>query len=166
MADKYIDIELEGEEKIHLALVQQEHRQQGVLREMIKELGDVAALTLIASVPQYNNYIMNQIGRDGPTWMPGGAGGGGEWKSIVGVKEGRSQHPIYVEFGTGIYAGGSLIFPRVKKALAFKKRGEEQGRFIVRYWVSGQRGQHYFYRTWEIVNAVARARVLARNLYD
>ena len=69
------------------------------------------AITLIASVPQYNNYIMNQIDRDGPTWMPGGAGGGGEWKAIVGIKEGGSQHPLYVEFGTGIYAGGGLIYP-------------------------------------------------------
>ena len=171
---KYIDIEIEGEEKIILAMERMEQRQQRNLREMIDELANTASLTLIALTPQYNNYIMNQIHRDGPTWMPGGAGGGGEWKAIVGVKEGASKHPLYVEFGTGVYAGKGLIFAKGvtgltgkrQKVMAFKKRGEGGGKWIVRYWTRGQRGQHYFSRTWIVTNAVAASRTLVRNLYD
>ena len=175
MADRFIEIEIENEEKIILALERMQERQQRNLREMVNELANTASLTLIALTPQYNNYIMNKIDRDGPVWMPGGAGGGGEWKAIVGVKEGESKHPLYVEFGTGIYGGkGRLIFASGVHGLtgarqgvmAFKKRGEGGGKWIVRYWVRGQRGQRYFSRTWQVTNAVARSRILARNLYD
>ena len=74
-----------------LALRVMKERQQRKLREMMMELSNVASLTLISLVPQYHNYLMNHIDREGPTWMPGGAGGGGEWKVIVGIKEGTSQ---------------------------------------------------------------------------
>ena len=171
MADKYIYIELEGEDKIILGLERMQVRMQGKLREMIDELAHLAEDALVAFVPTYSLYILDQIDREGPVWMPGGAGGGGEWKAIVGVQEGASRHPIYAEFGTGIYAGKGLIWAsgvtgltgRYQGVMTFQKRGEPR-RF--RYWVKGQRGQHYMYRTWQITNAVARARVLARSIYE
>lgn len=169
MADKFIEIKVEDEHDIILRLEQQEEHQRQGLREMVNELVNVASVALIMHVPQYSSYIMNHIDRAGPTWMPGGAGGGGEWKAIVGIKEGTSRHPIYVEFGTGIYAGKGLIFAhgvnrltgKIQKVMAFEKHGEPT-RF--RYWVRGQKGQHYFYETWRTTNAIAAARVLGQRI--
>lgn len=172
MADRYIDIEIEGEEKIFLALERQENRQREEIRNIIDDLSDFATIFLIGAVPQYNNYIMNHIGRDHVTWMPGGAGGGGEWKSIVGVKKGSSNHPLYVEQGTGIYGGrGNLIYAagvtrltgKRQKVMVFEKRGEP-ARF--RYWIYGQRGKRYFYLTWQALQAAARVRVLSGSIND
>jgi hypothetical protein len=172
MADKFVEIEIENEERIIHSLERMEERVRGRARETIEDLTNATALTLIGATPMHNTYIMQHIDRDGPVWMPGGAGGGGEWKSIVGIKEGTSRHPIYVEFGTGIYAGRGLIWAsgvkgltgRYQSVMAFKKRGEGEGKWIVRYWTRGQRGQHYFYRTWQILNAVAEARIASRRI--
>ena len=172
MADKYIEIKIEDEKDIILGLERMEARQQRKLREIMVELSNVASLSLISLVPQYSNYIMNQINREGPTWMPGGAGGGGEWKGIVGVREGASRHPLYVEFGTGIYAGRGLIWARRggliltgrrQSVMTFQKQGEPRK---FRYWIRGQRGQHYFYTTWQALNAYARVRMSATDLYS
>jgi hypothetical protein len=170
MADKFIEIDVQGEDKIQAALHAQEARQSQGLRELVDDLADVASVSLIMNVPRYNDYIMNHIAREGPVWMPGGAGGGGEWKAIVGIKEGDSRHPLYVEFGTGIYAGRGLIWAtagpgfltgKYAPVMTFEKRGEPR-RF--RYWMKGQKGQHYFYLTWRVLNAIAMARVAAKRL--
>jgi hypothetical protein len=124
-------------------------------------------------VPQYNGYTMRHIDRDGPTWMPGGAGGGGEWHGIVGIKEGTSRHPIYAEFGTGIYAGKGLIWPagirrlsgKYQPVMRFEKRGEGGGKGIYRYWIKGQRGQHYFYQTWRVLQAHMAARIARKRMF-
>jgi hypothetical protein len=170
MADKFIDIHIEGEDKIQTALRVQGARQEANLRDLVDELADVASLALIMNVPRRSDYILNHIAREGAAWMPGGAGGGGEWKAIVGIKEGRSRHPLYVDQGTGIYAGRGLIWStqgpgaltgKYAPVMTFQKQGEPR-RF--RYWTKGQKGQHYFYLTWRILNAVAEARILAKKL--
>src|SRR4051812_42254508 len=172
MADKYIDIDIEGEEKIIAGLERMEHRIHGEAREIVAELANITSLALISTVKQHNGYLIEHIDSDGPTWFPGGPGGGGEWKSIVGIKAGASKHPIYVEFGTGIYAGRGLIWASGVKGLtgkyqavqSFRKRGEGGGKPIVRYWTRGQRGQHYFYNTWRLLNVVAAARIQAHRI--
>jgi hypothetical protein len=165
MANKqYIDFEVKGEEKIILALERQEVQQQANLRELVDDLATFSAFWLISHVPVYDSYLMRHIDRDGPQWFPGGAGGGGEWKAVVGIKDGRSRHPEYVEFGTGIYAGKGRVYPVTKSALAFRKRGEGGGKQIVRAWTRGQRPQQYFYITWRSLNAYAAAKVAAKRL--
>lgn len=169
--DKFIEIDIENEEKIIASLERMELRIRGQAREMVNELANVTSLTLIGLVPNYDGYLMEHIDRDGPVWFPGGAGGGGEWKAVVGIKQGDSRHPIYVEMGTGIYAGRGLIWAegvkgltgRYQKVMTFQKRGEPR-RF--RYWVSGQRPQRYFYSTWRILNAVAAARIFGHRIID
>jgi hypothetical protein len=170
MADKFIEIDIEGEDKIQASLKVQEARYTAQLHELLDELADVASVALIMNVPRHNDYILNHIAREGPAWMPGGAGGGGEHKAIVGIKEGTSRHPIYVEFGTGIYAGRGLIWStqgpgaltgRYGPVMTFEKHGEPR-RF--RYWIQGQKGQHYFYLTWRVLNAIAAARIAAKKL--
>ena len=170
MADKdFIDIEIEGEEKILLALDRQQERMQDQLRDLVDELATFSAFWLISHVPVYDTYIMRHIDRDGPVWMPGGAGGGGEWRSVVGIKEGTSRHPIYVEQGTGIYAGKGLIWAsgvkgltgRYQNVMTFQKHGEPRK---YRPWVRGQRPQQYFYLTWRALNAFATAKIAARRI--
>lgn len=169
--DKFIDIHVEGEEKIQAALRAQGIRQEANLRELVDDLADVASIALIAAVPRHNDYIMNHIDRDGAVFVPGGAGGGGEWKAIVGIKEGTSRHPIYVEFGTGIYGGRAPIFSRTYGLMPMEKGSPEVdyrgrvSRVKFRRMVRGQKGQHYFYLTWRVLNAVAEARILARKLF-
>lgn len=172
MADKYIDIEIEGEEKIILALERMEDRNNRKARELVDELSKFTENMLTIMVPTYNLYLFRHIARDGPVWMPGGAGGGGEWKAIVGIKEGESRHPLYVEFGTGIYGNrGSLIWAsgvkgltgRYQKVMTFEKRGE--GRKF-RYWTQGQKPQRYMYLTWGALKALARERLAEHRLFD
>lgn len=167
---KFIEIDIEGEDKIQLALKAQGARQEAGLRELVDELSAAAEMTLVGLAPRSSNYILEHIGREGPVWMPGGAGGGGEWKAIVGIKEGTSKHPLYVDQGTGIYAGQGLIWAtqgpgyltgKYAPVMTFQKEGEPR-RF--RYWTRGQRGQRYFYMTWRVLNALAHARILAKKL--
>lgn len=171
MADKFIEIEVENEDHIRREIEQMEDRTERWARSLIDDLTKLAESTLTLMVPTYNLYIFRHISRDGPMWMPGGAGGGGEWKSIVGIKEGESRHPLYAEFGTGIYAGRDLIWAdgvkgltgQYQKVMTFEKRGE--GRKF-RYWIKGQKPQRYMYLTWGVVNAFARELIAEKKLFN
>ena len=172
MADEsFIDIHIENEEYILKAIERQEHHVQRWARDLIDDLTKVAESTLTLTVPTYNLYLFRHIAHDGPMWMPGGAGGGGEWKSIIGIKEGESRHPLYVEFGTGIYGGRGLIWAegvkgltgRYQKVMTFEKRGEPR-RF--RYWIQGQKPQRYMYYTWGVVNAFAIELIGEKKLFN
>jgi len=170
MADKFIDIQVshEDEEKILHALRRVEDNAHAQSREFVNDMARCAQRWLVTTVPVHDGYLLKHIQREPPTWLPGGAGGGGEWEAIVGIKGGRSFHPWYVEFGTGIYAGRGMIYPRISKALRLEKRPPEidsKGR-ITRYkfrrWVRGQEGQHYFYETWRALNIYAVPRLPSR----
>jgi hypothetical protein len=165
---KYVTIKLEGEEKISAALRSHEERGSAQLRELVDDLADVAGIALIAHVPRgSSDYILEHVDRDGPLWMPGGAGGSGEWKAIVGIKKGHSRHPIYVEEGTGIYAGRSEWGGRpmpMTKAFPESDPGGPASKTKFRQYVKGQRPQKYFYMTWRTLNAVVAARIAARKI--
>ena len=167
MADRFFEMEVENEDRIMHSLVQIEENNQRRARELIDELSKFTENMLTIMVPTYNLYLFRHIDRSGPMWMPGGAGGAGEWKAIVGIKDGPSRHPEYVEFGTGIYGSkGGLIFPHTRKGLAFQKRGEGGGKPIVRSWVRGQKPQRYMYLTWGVLQALARERMAEIRLFD
>lgn len=177
MADKFIEIEIEGEDKILLALRRAEERQHGVAREFVNDMSRFTTAELAARVPLYSGYTFRHIGREPATWVPGGAGGGGEWVGVAGIKRGNSQHPLYAESGTGVYAGRRIIRARYDRAratviatglsrlsrrrggvLTFQKLGEPRK---FRYWVSGQEGQRYFYGTWRALDIYAGSRFFA-----
>ena len=169
---KFIEIEVHNEDRIRHQIEQMEERNAKWARELIEDLAKVGHSTLTLMVPTKSLYLFRHIDRDGPMWMPGGPGGGGEWKAIVGVKEGSSRHPLYVEFGTGIYGDrGSLIWAtgvkgltgRYQKVMTFEKRGE--GRKF-RYWIRGQRPQRYMYYTWGVVNAFAVELLAEKKLFN
>lgn len=169
----FIDIDVEGEEKIILALERREEEQRGELRRMIDELADFGEAYLYSAVPRgVSHYILAHITREGPGWLPGGVGGGGEWKAIVGISEGESRHPFYVEYGTGIYGGRGWIYPQTASVMRFEKNGEignprsKKDPFgIYRYRIKGQPPQFYFRQTWRVLNAYARARILGHKLF-
>jgi len=173
MADRFIEIKVENEDRVIASLVARGERENAKLRRLIDDLADFTEHYLYSAVPRgTSKYILEHIGREGPTWMPGGAGGGGMWKAIVGIKEGESRHPYYVEFGTGIYgdkgdliwaaSGPGFLTGKVGKVMAFDK-GTEPTRF--RYYIKGQPPQHYFRSTWRVLDAYARARVFGETLF-
>jgi hypothetical protein len=169
MADKFIEIDIKNEHEVIHHLEQVEERNQHRARELIDELSKFTENMLTIMVPTYSLYLFRHIDRSGPMWMPGGPGGGGEWKAIVGIKDGPSRHPEYVEFGTGIYGSkGGLIFPNTREGLAFRKRGESDltGKPIVRRWVRGQKPQRYMYLTWGVLNALAHEKINETRLFN
>lgn len=170
MADKYIDIDVENEEEVFLKMERLKERDQRMLHKLVDDLSKVAESTLLFMVPRKRLYLFRHVDRSGPSWMPGGAGGGGEWKSIVGIKAGESLHPLYVEFGTGIYGGrGDLIFARgvseltgsIQKVMVLEKEGTVN----FRYWTHGQKPQRYMYLTWGVLNALARELIAEKKLF-
>lgn len=172
--DRFIEIKVENEHDVIRSLERVEEHNHRKARELVDELSKFTENMLTIMVPTYNLYLFRHIGRDGPVWMPGGAGGGGEWKAIVGIKQGESLHPLYVEFGTGIYRQGSrgrLIWAdgvkgltgRYQKVMTFEKRGEPR-RF--RYWTKGQPAQRYMYLTWGVLRALASEKIHETRLFN
>lgn len=156
---KHIEIEVHGEELIMERLSAHEESAHEFGRETVRDLSRFATTWLISTVPRRTTYLWWHIDRTPTVWVPGGAGGGGTWEAIAGIKAGESKHPIYVEFGTGIYAGRGLIFAHTYFPMTFQKRGEPR-RF--RMWTKGQPGQHYFYETWRSLNIYAVPRIATK----
>ena len=182
MGDQFIEIDIEGEAKIQAAFLRAEQHFHDSAREHVSDLSQFTTAWLAATVPTYDKYIFRHISREVPMWRPGGAGGGGEWESVAGIKEGTSQHPLYVEFGTGIYGrrgkpygarwdrapasviatGRRRLTKRRGGVMTFQKHGEP--RKFVR-WVRGQPGQHYFYETWRVLTIYSRTRVFTSSWF-
>lgn len=170
MADKFIDIEIENEEHVLRGIERTEERVERMAHKLVDDLSKLTESTLLFMVPRHNLYLFRHVDRSGPTWMPGGAGGGGEWKAIVGIKEGESRHPLYVEFGTGIYGGRGLIFARGVNRLTGHYQKvmvlEKEGTVNFRYWTRGQKPQRYMYLTWGILNALSRELIAEKRLIN
>lgn len=129
-------------------------------------LGNVAnfgVFRLHAGVPQFSTYLLRHVDRSAIKWMPGGPGGAGEWGVIVGIKAGSSKHPLYAEFGTGLYATPSrgYITGNNKEYMSFP--GGIYGKWIRTKQVKGQKPQRYFYSAWQDVKVYALARLVAGN---
>lgn len=176
---KFIEIKIVDEGKIQRTLDQAEARARDHVKDFLENLGDYVVVQLVANVPFYYGDTLRRVSRTAVVWRPGGAGGGGHWELIAGIKAGFSGAPVYAEFGTGIYAGRGLIGPRTDRAavdVIATKRPRLQGgqrnaalalqdksglRF--RHSVKGQRPQRYFYRTWQELNIYASARIGSAN---
>lgn len=73
-----------------------------------------AAHWLRVYVHVQSGYTIRHIDADtSPRWHPGGRTGGipggGEWEAVAGIRRGLSQHPLYANFGTGIYVNNGVI---------------------------------------------------------
>jgi hypothetical protein len=140
MADKYIWFEVEGEDEaiLHLEIANELLRKRS--KDFLEELSKDGMAFLYANVPDYTSYTQRHVDRSDVHWKPGGAGGGGEYESVVGVKRGTSDHPLYANRGTGVY--GPFIVIGVRE-------------------VRGQRAQHFLYTTFRELQVWAEARLLS-----
>jgi len=168
--DRFIDIRVEGEDKIFDALRLHEYRSGTAARDFVDDLSTFARNILVTSVPRgRSSYILRHVGRTPAIYRPGGVGGGGVWEAVAGIKAGDSYHPLYVEVGTGVHYGTGFIYPRGRVFRIEKPfpEADDRGR-VTKYrhprWVTGQEGQHYFYKTWQDVLMLAGTRIIRRNL--
>jgi len=164
MADeRFISIEINEADAIRW-LNRQAERQAHYARELLDDIASFSVHDLRIHVPEFSSYTLRHVDREIVRWVPGGAGGGGEWSTVVGVKSGTSQHPLYAEFGTGIYATPSrgFIEPNVKPLMSFYSF--LYGRRIRIKRAMGQKAQHYFYRSWLATDAYARYRLMGKIL--
>lgn len=142
MADnEFITVEVNGAGEILAALAWLETRHER-MKNMLLGMGSYGNYVMRLYTHVSSGYTLRHIGHSGVRWRPGGAGGGGSWEVVSGVKSGSSRHPLYHAQGTGIYAGKGLIRPQTGKWLTFQKKGEPR-RF--RPWVRGQEPNNFLY---------------------
>jgi hypothetical protein len=157
---KFIEIEIEDPEDILMRIDAIVERRRDRSRALLDNLSDFALHALRANVPVDRRYLIRHTDRSELRWRPGGAGGGGSWESVVGVKRGLSKHPLYVEFGTGLYgAVGWYITPQTHAFMTFYSRKYHRLMHVAS--TRGQRPQPYFYTTWRELTVYARGRLMA-----
>lgn len=165
MAEEFIGLDLEGEDELILALERAEAGQKQRVQSLLDNLADFGRFTLIQNSPIFTSYLIHHVGRSLVVWRPGGAGGGGEYEVVFGVKAGSSKHPLYVEFGTGLYgAVGWWIVPLKAQYMVFYS--QKLRRKIRTKKVRGQKPQRYFYTTWREMQIYAAGKVLALDLFN
>lgn len=169
---EFISYHFENDEEIEAKLTEIELRLRRSLRGMIAGAANYGVYWLRLYVPRgQTRRLLQSTDASSATWLPGGAGGGGQWQSVVGVKR-TAPHAAFVAGGTGIYAGRGLIRPRHGAApggftwvsgsgrrnnvLTFVKKDEPR-RFVA--FVTGQRPQHFLYLTFQQIRLYAQARV-------
>ena len=174
MADKTFWIEVDEDEAMR-GLDRAQYTAFGGARDLIDDLADAGVHLLEGNVPVYTSYTLRHVERTAAVWRPGGAGGGGNWEAVVGVKAGTSKHPLYVERGTGIY--GETGMPYTGKGKDTVKLGRSKpvevpsrmwffsnlyGRVIGVREVEGQPAQRFLYRTFVELQPYVRANLLGR----
>lgn len=155
----WIKIDFEGEDEIERAIERREIRAKAEARDLLDDISEAGVTMMRYTVPVYSTYLVRHVDRGPLTWSPGGLGGGGSWQRVFGVKAGTSRHPLYVNFGTGLYgAVGWYITPVRAQYLVFY--GSLAKRVLRKRSVRGQRPQHFLYETWLEIQVYAQARVL------
>lgn len=161
---KFIEYKVENEDDIILGMTRIEEQSRLSVRRILDNIADFGYHILQTSVPRHHDYLLRHVARSQATWHPGGAGGGGTWQTTIGIKRGESKHPLYVEFGTGIYgAVGWFIVPIRAQYMTF---------YSTKYhhWIrvkstKGQRPQRYMYHTWRELLVYARGRMMLADMF-
>lgn len=163
MNDRFISIELEDDDDVIHKLDFAAERFRNRAKELLDNIAEFGVHVLDANVPVHSSYLLRHVGRSPVAWRPGGAGGGGEWQAVVGIRAGSSRHPLYVERGTGIYGVvGFYILPGQRPYMVFYS--SIYGHLIRVKQVRGQRPKRYFYTSWREVQIYAGARLRAINI--
>jgi hypothetical protein len=163
MADKFIEIEFEDENDVIAGLWREEKEKRRLAKELIEDIGEAGLRFLEFNVPQHSTYLWRHVEKTRTKFRPGGAGGGGEYEVIVGIKSGTSRHPLYVEQGTGIYGPRhDLIYARIATRMTWFST--VYNKLISRKSTRGQKPQRYFYETWKEVEVYARMQLLTRRI--
>lgn len=166
----FIEFEVD-EDEVMRGLTIQEVWAKHVLRDFIDDLADkgIEVLRMHAPKPGLNHpysegYTQEHIDRTGISWHPGGAGGGGTYQVILGVKAGTSYHPVYANIGTGVYGRfESYIVSPAGKLMYFYS--VKHGHVISKYQVAGQRPQRFLYETWRNLAIFAELRLINETMY-
>lgn len=159
MADRWIEYKIENEKEILAGFDKEQAKARRHLHDLLDDISKAGVRLLRYHVPTYSRYLIRHVDRSPETWSPGGIGGGGSWDRIVGIKAGSSRHPLYVEFGTGIYGlVGWYILPLKAQFMVFY--GSKAKRILRKRAIRGQQPQRYFYTTWLELNVYAHARII------
>lgn len=174
-------VEVEGDENLLLAFdrIEAWPRRQG--QDFLDWLTSNAAFWIRIYAPQgETGALIRHVNRTAVGWHPGGAGGGGTYEAMAGVRGidtagSRRIYPTWVEKGTA-NQGRGYIYPRGDasrlpaktsaadlrrkrwgKVLTFQKQGEPRK---YRYRVRGQRPQPFVFAAFHQVSIYTRARML------
>jgi hypothetical protein len=166
----FIEFEVD-EDEVMRGLTIQEVWAKHVLRDFIDDLADkgIEVLRMHAPKPGLNHpysegYTQEHIDRTGISWHPGGAGGGGTYQVILGVKAGTSYHPVYANLGTGVYSYTRDYIRSISGKLMWFY-GTKIGLRIAAYEVAGQRPQRFLYETWRDLALFAEMRLLTERSF-
>jgi len=163
MADKFIEFIIEDEGEILRAISRQERNNTRLAKEILNDLAKFGLQMLYVNAPSYSTYILRHASKTDARFRPGGAGGGGEFEAIVGIKSGTSRHPIYVEVGTGLYGEfARRITPTSAPSMTWFST--VYGKAISKKSTKGQKPQRYFYETWKEVEVYARVQLLGNRI--
>lgn len=164
----FLSIEFENEEEIQFNIERIFDAARRKTRDIIGDAANIGAYWLRIYVPIFQGYTWREISSSGPSWRPGGAGGGGEWQAVAGVKRGTSKHPLYAAQGTGLYAvdpsktvygAGNQIRARTYGKKMRIERGVTPPGVIWRKYVRGQRPQPFLYMAFQQTRLYVNARV-------
>lgn len=165
MAEKFISIEIENEDAIQAKLRAYEERQQLHVRRLLDSLADEGTGMLRRNVPAWTTLMRRHVGRSPVIWHPGGAGGGGGYGAVFGIRHFSARpYPLYVEFGTGLYGSfNRLIYPRRAAYMTFYS--QRYHRIIRTRHVRGQKkSKRFFYQSWREFQIYAAARILTADI--
>lgn len=166
MAEKFIEIRIEDEHDIQAKLTAVEERANRQLRNLLDNFSELGRAIVAHNVPVRERIMQEHVDRTRATWRPGGAGGGGHYEAVYGVKRivGSPPYPLYVEFGTGLYGPHRhYIYPRRSAYMSFYSRRYNRRIRITRG--RGQRAQRFFYISWREFQVYAAARLLSYDLF-
>lgn len=160
MANEHLSIEIEKEHEVIRYLDAVHDRAKRWARGLVAGMANYTLYWIEFYAPEgETRYLLRHADATGVRFHPGGAGGGGEYVAVAGVKRGDSNHPLYVDQGTGIYSyTGQVIMPRRSRVMAFEKGGEET---VFTRHVKGQKPQHYMYRSYLQTKLYAQARIMS-----
>jgi hypothetical protein len=158
MADEqHIWIEIENEDDVILGIDIQHAIMQVRAKHLLEELAKDGVTFLAKNVPNYKGYTLEHVDRTDVELSAGPSGI--EYEATVGVKAGRSYHPVYANRGTGIFG------PFIKQPYSSQSGklmwfyASRIGRRIGVESVKGQRAQHFLYTTFRELQVFAQARM-------
>lgn len=142
----FIEFEVD-EDEVMRGFDLQEKLVRAWLKDFMGDMADLGTEVLEHYAPEWTGYTHRHIDHTSLRWHPGGAGGGGTYEIVVGVKAGTSYHPVYPNVGTG-YWGPTQNLIRSPKGNLMYFYASRLGHVISKYEVVGQKPQFYLYDTW------------------
>jgi hypothetical protein len=161
--DPHFWVEIENEDEVMFGIDVYHGFMQVKLRDLLDEMSEAGVYLLAKNVPNTGppystGYTLQHVDRSGVSWDEGATGK--EFETTVGIRAGKSFHPVYVNRGTGEFG------PFIKRPYTTKPPGglmwfhaSRIGARIGRESVRGQRAQHFLYTTFRELQVFAQARI-------